>query len=90
MAEGLIAEVRAAEPRSVDRRRGPARGLPPSRPRWRRRGVSNWSLRRRVTVTFVAATVVTAIAVTIGAIAFARLLDARERVIDRYDPAAVV
>ena len=51
--------------------------------------MSNWSLRRRVTVTFVAATVVTAIAVTIGAIAFARLLDARERVIPVDDPAAV-
>jgi signal transduction histidine kinase len=51
--------------------------------------VTHWSLRRRVTVTFVTATVLTVLAVAVGALSFVRLIDARERVVDRYDPAAV-
>lgn len=48
-----------------------------------------WPLRRRVRVLFTAAAVVAAVTFGIGVVAFQRLLDARERLVDELDPALV-
>lgn len=52
-----------------------------------RRG--GWPLRRRVRVMFTAAAVVAAVTFGVGVVAFQRLLDARERLVDELDPALV-
>jgi signal transduction histidine kinase len=51
--------------------------------------VSSWTLRRRLRVAFVGATVLAIIAMVVGVVAVANLLGAREELIDRIDLAAV-
>jgi signal transduction histidine kinase len=51
--------------------------------------VTAGSLRRRVRVLFGISIVVAVLAVALGAVGFAQLLDAREELVDRIDPASV-
>jgi signal transduction histidine kinase len=56
---------------------------PPSR---RARG---WTLRRRLSLLFTGAAVLAVIALVVGIMAFGGLLDAREQIVEKIDPAAV-
>ena len=47
------------------------------------------SLRRRVRTLFAVSIAVAVLAVALGAIGFAQLLDSREELVDRIDPASV-
>jgi signal transduction histidine kinase len=48
-----------------------------------------WTLRRRLTALFATSAVLAVVVLVIGVVAFADLLDARSRVVDEADPAAV-
>src|SRR5690606_25600779 len=88
---GEVRRLAAVPGRSPPRRRSPRRRGPPAPagPQPPMTAGGGWPLRRRVRVLFTAAAVVAAVTFGIGVVAFQRLLDARERLVDELDPALV-